>query len=198
MPGAHRPKFRRRPQGDDQDRARSRVVEPTKMMELPRVAIEAFHSDPETGTVDQTARRVPGSNSPIAAVRSATRCRSPRPPETKSWRATTSGSGSLTHLLRKSLATDLVWISGIEGIVRRRCMGYRAGEGLRAHLHPRSPWLRQAAVRQDTLLHLGEGLVVAVKVARKSRVRHGVRARFQTTTWSCNLGGGPPPGRRGG
>lgn len=33
--------------------AGSRVlVAPTKMMELLRVAIEAFHSDPDTGTVD--------------------------------------------------------------------------------------------------------------------------------------------------
>jgi hypothetical protein len=48
--------------------AGSRVlVVPTAMMELFRVAIEAFHTDPETGAVDPTARLVPG---PLKADRS--------------------------------------------------------------------------------------------------------------------------------
>jgi hypothetical protein len=45
--------------------AGSRVlVVPRKLMELLRVAIEAFHADPDTGEIDTTARLVPGLQTP--------------------------------------------------------------------------------------------------------------------------------------
>jgi integrase len=109
--------------------AGSRVlVVPEKMMELLRVAIEAFHTNPDTGTVDPGARLVPG-------IRAADRGGQLGYEEKLEAATQAEGLGSddlgfqvSSHLLRKSLATDLAWSTGIEEHVRRRFMGHRAGE----------------------------------------------------------------------
>jgi predicted DNA-binding transcriptional regulator AlpA len=109
--------------------AGSRVlVVPEKMMEMLRVAIEAFHTDPDTGKVDPGARLVPG-------IRAADRGGQLGYEEKLEAATQAEGLGSdalgfqvSSHLLRKSLATDLAWSSGIEEHVRRRFMGHRAGE----------------------------------------------------------------------
>jgi hypothetical protein len=98
------------------------------MMDLLRVAIEAFHTIPDTGTVNPAARLVPG-------IQRADRGGQFGYEEQLQAAAEAEGLGSdglgfrvSSHLLRKSAATDLAWSTGIEEPVRRRFMGHRAGE----------------------------------------------------------------------
>ncbi|MDA8282087.1 MAG: site-specific integrase, partial [Actinomycetota bacterium] len=109
--------------------AGSRVlVVPPKLMELIRVAIEAFHTDPDTGEIDTTARLVPGLRSPNCSGQHAYRHAFEEAATTEQLSSDHLGFSVSTHLLRKSCATDLAWTVGIEDAVRRRFMGHRAGE----------------------------------------------------------------------
>jgi integrase len=135
--------------------AGSRVlVVPEKMMDLFRVVIEAFHTNPDTGEVDASARLVPGIHAVdragqagyVGALEEAT---------------TAEGLGTAdlgfrvsSHLLRKSLATDLAWEAGIEDPIRRRFMGHRAGDDVFGRIytldHPEvAPLVKVAAVLDD-------------------------------------------------
>ena len=109
--------------------AGSRVlVVPPKLMELLRVAIEAFHTDPDTGEIDTTARLVPGLQTPNRSGQHAYRHAFEEAATAEQISSDHLGFSVSTHLLRKSCATDLAWTAGIEDAVRRRFMGHRAGE----------------------------------------------------------------------
>jgi integrase len=135
--------------------AGSRVlVVPAKMMDLLRVAIEAFHTDPDTGTIIRSARLVPG-------IQQADRGGQLGYEEALGAAAEAEGLGSddlgfrvSSHLLRKSAATDLAWATGIEEPVRRRFMGHRAGEDVFGRIytldHPDVAPLAKVAEILDT------------------------------------------------
>jgi integrase len=109
--------------------AGSRVlVVPPKLMELFRVAIEAFHTNPDTGDIDTTARLVPGLQTPDCSGQHAYRHAFEEAATAEQLSSDHLGFSVSTHLLRKSCATDLAWTAGIEDAVRRRFMGHRAGE----------------------------------------------------------------------
>jgi integrase len=109
--------------------AGSRVlVVPPKLMELIRVAIDAFHADPDTGEIDTTARLVPGLQTPNCSGQHAYRHAFEEAATAEQLSSDHLGFSVSTHLLRKSCATDLAWAAGIEDAVRRRFMGHRAGE----------------------------------------------------------------------
>jgi integrase len=135
--------------------AGSRVlVVPTKMMELLRVAIEAFHTDPDTGTVDQTARLVPGIQHPNRGGQVGYQTSLAEATRDEGLGSKDLGFRVSSHLLRKSLATDLAWSPGIEDSVRRRYMGHRAGEDVFGRIytldHPDvAPLTKVAAILDD-------------------------------------------------
>jgi integrase len=132
--------------------AGSRVlVVPEKMMDLLRIVIEAFHTDPDTGAVDTSARLVPGIHEIsragqagyVGALEDATAA--------EGLGTADLGFRVSSHLLRKSLATDLAWESGIEDPIRRRFMGHRAGDDVYGRIytldHPEvAPLVKVAAV----------------------------------------------------
>ncbi|MGH9057679.1 MAG: hypothetical protein ACRDYY_17745 [Acidimicrobiales bacterium] len=98
------------------------------MLEPLRVAIKAFHTDPETGDVDEMARLVPGFRKADQSGQLSFR-------EAFETAAVAEGLNSIDlgfrvspHLLRKSMATDLVWRSGTESALRRRFLGHRASD----------------------------------------------------------------------
>jgi len=75
--------------------AGSRVlVVPEQLMDLVRVAIDAFHTDPDTGQVNAAARLVPGLQTPDRSGRTPTVTPSRKPLLPNSSRATTSASPS--------------------------------------------------------------------------------------------------------
>jgi integrase len=137
--------------------AGSRVlVVPEKMMELFRVVIEAFHTDPDTGEVDASARLVPGIHvvdragqaGYIGALEEATAA--------EGLGTAALGFRVSSHLLRKSLATDLAWEAGIEDPIRRRFMGHRAGDDVFGRIytldHPEvAPLVKVAAMLDDKI-----------------------------------------------
>ena len=97
-------------------------------MDLVRVAIDAFHTDPDTGQVDAAARLVPGLQTPGRSGQHAYRHAFDEATIAEQLSGDHLGFGVSTHLLRKSCATDLAWAVGIEDAVRRRFMGHRAGD----------------------------------------------------------------------
>lgn len=137
--------------------AGSRVlVVPEKMMELVRVAIEAFHTDPDTGAVDPSARLVPGILQADRAGQAGYHDALEDATAAEGLASADLGFRVSSHLLRKSLATDLAWQAGIEDAVRRRFMGHRAGDDVFGRIytldHPEVPPLvKVAAVLDDKI-----------------------------------------------
>jgi integrase len=125
------------------------LVVPEHLMAALRTVVEAFHTDPDTGTVDTTARLVPG-------IRAANQAGLMNYQTSLADAAAAEGLSSAdlgfpvtTHLLRKSAATDLAWATGIDDHVRRRFMGHRAGDDVYGRIytldHPDVAPLRQVA-----------------------------------------------------
>ena len=152
------------------------LVLPTSMLQPLRIAIEAFHTDPETGEVDETARLVPGLRSADESGQLSFR-------EAFDAAATAEGLGTLNlgfrvspHLLRKSVATDLAWRPGIENAVRRRFLGHRASDDVFGRVytldHPEVIPMTEVARVLDELVQASvESLVVPA--ARRIRWGHG-------------------------
>ena len=121
--------------------AGSRVlVVPPKLMELLRVAIEAFHTDPDTGEIDTTARLVPGLQTPNRSGQHAYRHAFDEAATAEQISSDHLGFSVSTHLLRKSLRHR----PGLDRRHRRRRAAALHGTSrrrrrLRAHLHPRPP-----------------------------------------------------------
>jgi integrase len=134
------------------------LVAPTRLVELLEVVIDAFHTDPTSGTVDRASRLVPG----LRRVGEAGQFSYHRA-LAEAANVECLGSGDLgfrvsSHLLRKSVATDLAWQSGIEDSVRRRFMGHRAGDDVFGRVYtledPELAGMMQVAAFLDD--HIGE------------------------------------------
>ncbi len=132
------------------------LVVPTKMLELIHLSIDAFHADPVTGHIDPADRLVPGIHQ---ANRSGQQgyCHAFEDAAIAERLSTADlGFRVSSHLLRKSLATDLAWQEGIEDAVRRRFMGHRAGDDVFGRIytldHPEiAPLVKVAAILDDKI-----------------------------------------------
>jgi integrase len=137
--------------------AGSRVlVVPERMMELIRVAIDAFHADPDTGALDPAARLVPGIHKADRAGQAGYQDALEDATVAEGLASSDLGFRVSSHLLRKSLATDLAWQTGIEDAVRRRFMGHRAGDDVFGRIytldHPEvAPLVKVATVLDDKI-----------------------------------------------
>jgi integrase len=137
--------------------AGSRVlVVPATLMELLRVAIEAFHTDPDTGEIDPTARLVPGIHQSSTGGQLGYHQALADAAGNEDLGTEHLGFRVSSHLLRKSCATDLAWSAGIEDSVRRRFMGHRAGEDVFGRIytldHPDvAPLTKVAALLDDNI-----------------------------------------------
>ncbi|MDA8283256.1 MAG: hypothetical protein M0Z42_08180, partial [Actinomycetota bacterium] len=137
--------------------AGSRVlVVPDGLMALCRVAIEAFHADPDTAEIDTTARLVPGIHQPNRAGQAAYQDALGDAFASERLSSADLGFRVSSHLLRKSAASDLAWEAGIEDAVRRRFMGHRAGDDVFGRVytldHPDvAPLAKVAAVLDDKI-----------------------------------------------
>ena len=132
------------------------LVVPAKVLELIHLSIDAFHTDPATGHIDPTDRLVPGIHEAnrsgqqgyVHALEDATIA--------EGLATADLGFRVSSHLLRKSLATDLAWQEGIEDTVRRRFMGHRAGDDVFGRIytldHPEiAPLVKVAAILDDKI-----------------------------------------------
>jgi integrase len=131
------------------------VVAPPALMELLRLVIAAFHTDPVTGEVDLDARLVPwivkeerGQSAFRFALDAALRA--------EGFGIDAGGLEVTSHDLRKSLATDLAWNAELDELAKRRVMGHKAGDDVFARVytldHPTlAPLTKVAAALQDDI-----------------------------------------------
>ena len=181
------------------------LVLPAAMLEPLRVAIEAFHTDPETGEIDETARLVPGLRTADESGQLSFR-------EAFEVAAAAEGLGTMElgfrvspHLLRKSVATDLAWQSGIENAVRRRFLGHRASDDVYGRVytldHPEVTPLTEVAGVLDELIR---GSIGSLLIPTTRRIRWGhanrvflraahVEATLLAAGWSIDPDGGDDP-----
>ncbi len=135
--------------------AGSRVlVVPASMLDLIHAAVEAFHTDPATGTVNPADRLVPGVYEKNRSGQDGYRHAFEDAVVAEELSTADLGFRVSSHLLRKSLATDLAWQEGIEDTVRRRFMGHRAGDDVFGRIytldHPEiAPLVKVAAILDD-------------------------------------------------
>ena len=181
------------------------LVLPSSMLALLRVAIEAFHTDPEADEIDETARLVPGLQTADQSGQLSFR-------EAFETAATAEGLSSddlgvrvSPHLLRKSVATDIAWESGIEDGVRRRFMGHRAADDVFGRVytldHPELTPLAEVARVLDELVR---GSIDSLLVPATRRIHWGrshrnfhraahAEATLLATGWSTDPDGSEDP-----
>jgi integrase len=186
--------------------AGSRVlVVPEKLMDLVRVAVDAFHTDPDTGHVDAAARLVPGLQTPDRSGQHAYRHAFDEAARTEQLTGEHLGFSVSTHLLRKSCATDLAWTAGIEDAVRRRFMGHRAGDDVYGRIytldHPDVAPLAKVAEILDHHIVMSIGTLMVPTIRRAqwgsanplaARADH-VDATLAAAGWLVEPGSGDDP-----
>lgn len=132
------------------------LVLPSAMLELLRVTIQAFHTDPETGDVEETSRLVPGLRTADHSGQLSFREAFETAAAAEGLSTSDLGFRVSPHLLRKSVATDLAWQPGIEDAVRRRFMGHRASDDVFGRVdtldHPELTPLAEVASVLDELI----------------------------------------------
>jgi integrase len=146
--------------------AGSRVlVLPKAMAELIKVAVESFHTDPTDGTVATEARLVPGLQAADEGGQLGFRQAFEDAAIKEHLTADDLGFTVSPHLLRKSLATDLAWETGIEDTVRRRFMGHRVGDDVFGRIytldHPEVTPLVKVAAALDRQIEASIGSLLA-------------------------------------
>ena len=186
--------------------AGSRVlVVPASMLNLIHAAVEAFHTDPITGKVDPVDRLVPGIYHKNRSGQDGYRHAFEDAVVAEELSTADLGFRVSTHLLRKSLATDLAWQEGIEDTVRRRFMGHRAGDDVFGRIytldHPEiAPLVKVAAILDDKVTaSIGTLLTPTTrKVAwgKRNPLRdraEDVNATLVTAGWLVNPGTADDP-----
>jgi integrase len=154
------------------------LVLPRAMLEPLRIAIEAFHTDPETGEVDETARLVPGLRTADESGQLSFREAFVVAAAAEGLSSSELGFRVSPHLLRKSVATDLAWRPGIENAVRRRFLGHRASDDVFGRVytldHPEVTPLTEVAQVLDELIAVSIGSLI-IPSTRRIRWGHANR-----------------------
>ena len=144
------------------------------MLELVRVAVEALHTDPDTGETEQTSRLVPGLRAADQSGQLGFRVAFENAAAVEGLSSRDLGFRVSPHLLRKSIATDIAWHSGIEDAVRRRFMGHRAADDVYGRVytldHPELTPLAELARVLDTFIRDSIGTLL---VPTTRRIRWG-------------------------
>lgn len=150
------------------------LVIPTSMLELLRVAIEAFHTDPDTGDAEETSRLVPGLRTADENGQVGFRMSFEKAAAAEGLSSRDLSFHVSPHLLRKSVATDIAWHKGIEDAVRRRFMGHRAADDVYGHIytldHPELTPLADVARVLDKMIR---GSIGTLLVPTTRRIRWG-------------------------
>ena len=111
------------------------LVIPGHMLAVLRVAIEAFHTDADSGDVRPEARVILGLRVADQGGQLAFRQAFAKAAAAEGLSSTDLGFRVSPHLLRKSIATDIAWHQGIHDTVRRRFMGHRAADDVYGRIY---------------------------------------------------------------
>jgi integrase len=156
------------------------LVIPARMLELLRVAIEAFHTDADTGDARPEARLIPGLRAADQAGQLAFRQAFARATAAEGLGSADLGFRVTPHLLRKSIATDIAWRAGIQDGVRRRFMGHRAADDVYGRIytldHPELAPMIGVAQAIDAMIDESIGTLL-VPTGRRAHWAHGHPAR---------------------
>ena len=176
------------------------LVVPARMLELLRVAIEAFHTDPDTGDTDVNARLIPGLRAADQAGQLAFRQAFARAAAAEGLGSRDLGFRVSPHLLRKSIATDIAWHAGIPDAVRRRFMGHRAADDVYGRIytldHPELAPMVDVAHAIDAMIDESIGTLL-VPTTRRVHWAHAhpnrqraqdMRATVDAAGWTVDLG----------
>ena len=186
--------------------AGSRVlVVPPSMLDLIHAAVDAFHVDPATGKVDPADRLVPGIYEKNRSGQEGYRHAFEDAVVAEELSTADLGFRVSTHLLRKSLATDLAWQEGIEDTVRRRFMGHRAGDDVFGRIytldHPEIAPLVKVAAILDGKVTASIGTLLTPTTRKVAWGKHNplrdraedVNATLATAGWLVNPGTADDP-----
>lgn len=150
------------------------LVVPMSMLALLRVAVEAFHTDPDTGDAAATSRLVPGLRATDESGQLSFRMAFEHAAAAEGLGSRNLGFRVSPHLLRKSVATDIAWHRGIEDAVRRRFMGHRAADDVYGRIytldHPELTPLAEVARVLDEMIRGSIGTLI---VPTTRRIRWG-------------------------
>ena len=151
------------------------LVIPGRMLELLRVAIDAFHTDPDTGDTHVDARLIPGPRAADQGGQLAFRQAFARAAGAEGLSSSDLGFRVTPHLLRKSIATDIAWHAGIPDTVRRRFMGHRAADDVYGRVytldHPELAPMTDVAAAIDAMIEEAIGTLL-VRTAQRVHWAH--------------------------
>ena len=146
------------------------LVIPGRMLELLRVAIDAFHTDPDTGDAHMEARLIPGLRAVDQGGLLAFRQAFARAAGAEGLSLSDLGFRVTPHLLRKSIATDIAWHAGIPDTVRRRFMGHRAADDVYGRVytldHPELAPMADVAAAIDVMIEEAIGTLLVPTAQR--------------------------------
>lgn len=148
------------------------LVIPGHMLAVLRVAIDAFHTDADTGDVNPDARLIPGLRVADQGGQLAFRQAFAKATAAEGLSSGDLGFRVSPHLLRKSIATDIAWRQGIHDTVRRRFMGHRAADDVYGRVytldHPELAPMVDVAAAIDAMI---DGTVGSLLVPTTKRVQ---------------------------
>ena len=146
------------------------LVIPGRMLELLRVAIDAFHTDSDTGDARMEARLIPGLRATDRGGQLAFRQAFARAAGAEGLSSSDLGFRVTPHLLRKSIATDIAWHAGIADTVRRRFMGHRAADDVYGRVytldHPELAPMADVAAAIDAMIEEAIGTLLVPTAQR--------------------------------
>lgn len=143
---------------------------PGRMLELLRVAIDAFHTDPDTGDPRMEARLIRGLRAADQGGQLAFRQAFARAAGAEGLSSSDLGFRVTPHLLRKSIATDIAWHPGLADTVRRRFMGHRAADDVYGRVytldHPELAPMTDVAAAIDAMIEEAIGTLLVPTAQR--------------------------------
>jgi hypothetical protein len=177
---------------DEKERLKTRkshrvIALPRQVMVMLRVVIAVFHTDPDTGEVDMTARLIPGLQQANRSGQSAHRGALRAAVANASFN--TEVYGAITpKRLRACLVSDLERL-GVSGPMARRYVGHIAGDDVHARYYLLDPAAVPEAMAEwrpvtemiERLIddELGGTLLVPTTVRQTFGTKHPLRARQQ-------------------
>lgn len=160
------------------------IVACEPVLAMLRVAVDAFHTDPETGLVDGQARLIPGLANPDRGGQAGFRAALAAAAVAEGLDSDTLEFRVSSHLLRKSLTTELGWDTTLQEGAKRLYVGQRAADDVYGRTytlnHPDLAPTRAVAhaVTSDIQTCLGGSLLTPT--ARRFHFRAGNPLRSRT------------------
>lgn len=187
--------------------ASSRVIPlPKSMLELVKAVVDVFHTDPDTGEINLSARSIPGLERADESGQAGFRAALNRALQLEGMSSEAVGTRMSPHQLRKSLTTDLAWNADLSELAKRRFVGHVAGDDVFARVYtldnPDLLELQKVAAHLQSEIESqldGKLMIPTVRKIRFGKL-HSLAARakelefaLSEAGWSVDAGDGGDP-----